>query len=306
MGLVRLHDPAAAERFLAAERASGKTVGFVPTMGALHEGHLGLVRAAAAENDLAAVSIFVNPLQFDDPRDLERYPRDFDADAELLAGAGCALAFTGSLGGFFPGARSTADVVSADPGPAARGLEGEHRAGHFEGVATIVRRLFEIVRPERAYFGEKDFQQTLVVRHVSRVLREEGGPDVEIRVCGTSREDDGLARSSRNLLLDPTARARAVSLSRGLFAARAAWRGGERDVDALETVLRGELVGEGIETEYAVVLDPDRWGEWIAGSASRAEPLVRARALVAAKVWGESGRERAVRLIDNLSLSGPA
>ncbi len=267
-------------------------------MGALHVGHLGLVRRAVAENDLAVVSIFVNPLQFDDPGDLERYPRDFEADAQLLVGAGAAMAFTGTLAGFFPEAKDPDTIEFVDPGPAARGFEGAHRRGHFDGVATIVRRLFQLVRPARAYFGEKDFQQSLVVRHVAETM--EDGP--EVRVCATSRDPDGMARSSRNLLLDPLARESGRALSRGLFRARDAWRAGERRADALERVLAAELGGEGLEVEYAVVLDPRDWGR--RGGASGAPgPLTAARALVAAKVWGRGGRSSAVRLIDNLSLS---
>lgn len=301
MALVRLTDPAEAGRFCRAERDAGRTLGFVPTMGALHEGHLTLVRRAAEENDVVAVSIFVNPLQFDDPRDLERYPRDFEGDARLLESAGAGLAFTGTLAQFFPEAATAEDIVTIDAGPAARGLEGAYRRGHFDGVATIVRRLFEVVRPAQAYFGEKDFQQTLVVRHVAQSMAD--GP--AIVVCPTSREEDGLARSSRNLLLDPVGRARATALSRGLFRARDAWRTGERDAGALEAVLAAELNGEGILPEYATVLDPERWQEFVDGVAPRGA-LTRARALVAAKVYGEAGPDRAVRLIDNLSLSDPA
>ncbi|MEW6071764.1 MAG: pantoate--beta-alanine ligase [Planctomycetota bacterium] len=287
-GIVRLADPAAAARWSAAERVAGRTIGFVPTMGALHEGHLTLVRRAAAENDVACASVFVNPLQFDDPADLARYPRDFAGDAGLLEGAGCAMVFTGTLAGFFPGAADPAAIRRRDPGPAAAGLEGACRPGHFAGVVTIVERLFAAVRPRAAYFGEKDFQQCLVVRDLARSL---GYP--EIVLCPTSRDPDGLARSSRNAFLGAAERARALALSRALFAARAAWARGLRDAGELEALLRARLAEPGIEIEYAAVRDPARWS---------ADPppgrLAQARALVAARV----GR---VRLIDNLALDEP-
>lgn len=292
---VRLTDPAAARAWCAAARARGATIGFVPTMGALHDGHLELVRRAARENDVAVVSVFVNPLQFNDPRDLERYPRDFEGDARQLAGASCAMVFTGALPQFFPerpelagGALQIAPEAEVDPGPAASGLEGAHRPGHFAGVATIVDRLFDVVAPTRAYFGQKDFQQTLVVRDVAR---RRGGP--EVVVCPTVREATGLARSSRNQLLSPEARVEALALSRALAAARAAWRAGERDAGALAAAMRSELGSPALTVEYAEVRDPEAWSAQPPGGAMR-----RAVALVAAKVGG-------VRLIDNLLLSAP-
>jgi len=287
MSLTRLPDPLAARDWCAAVRTAGGTLGFVPTMGALHEGHLSLVRRSVEENDRTCVSVFVNPLQFDDAEDLAAYPRDLEGDAALLAGVGCALLFTGTLAGFFPGADSREAIPAVDPGPAAGGLEGEHRAGHFRGVATIVRRLFELTRPTRAYFGEKDFQQTLVVRHVAAGLS--GGP--EIVVVPTSREPGGLARSSRNLRLDVAGRERARCLSRALRAARAAWGTGMRAGGELARTLGEELVDEPIDLEYAEVRDPGAWSvETPVGD------LVRARAFVAARIDG-------VRLIDTLALS---
>jgi pantoate--beta-alanine ligase len=292
VNLQTLPSPGAARRWCAAARAAGHGLGFVPTMGALHEGHLSLVQRAVRENDLCVVSIFVNPLQFDDPRDLECYPRDLGRDCALLAPSGCALVFTGDLAEFFPeccGGAEPADgrrIPLCDPGPGARGLEGRARAGHFAGVATIVARLFELVRPARAYFGEKDFQQTLVVKHVAGGL---GFP--EIVVCPTSREPDGLARSSRNVLLSAQARPRAAWLARALFAARADWIAGERRARTLETGLAARLTGAGIELDYAAVRDPERWTALVPRA-----PLTRARALVAARVGS-------VRRSANLSLS---
>ncbi|MEM6569487.1 MAG: 2-amino-4-hydroxy-6-hydroxymethyldihydropteridine diphosphokinase, partial [Planctomycetota bacterium] len=178
-GLARFATPGAARGWCESAGADGGSLGFVPTMGALHDGHLELVRRAARENDRTCVSVFVNPLQFDDPGDLERYPRDLDRDAELLAGVGCSMVFTGTLEGFFPGELEEG-ALPADrhvpPGPAAAGLEGTFRRGHFDGVATIVDRLFDVVGPDRAYFGAKDFQQCLVVEEVAR--RRGGRPEV--------------------------------------------------------------------------------------------------------------------------------
>ncbi len=281
----RLDDPDVARRWCEQERGAGRTLGFVPTMGALHEGHLALVQRAAAENDRAVVSIFVNPLQFDDPRDLAQYPRDLAGDARMLAGAGCAAVFTGTLAQFFPEAPTLDAIALRDPGPSARGLEGAFRAGHCAGVATIVERLFAIVRPDRAYFGAKDFQQALVV---SDLARELGRP--EIVVCATVREADGLALSSRNRLLAPDERARALALSRGLFAARDAWRAGERDAERLRATVVRELDAADVPHDYVELRDPSRWSE-----GAPAGRLERAVALVAARVG-------AVRLIDNLRL----
>ena len=288
MSLVRLSDPAAAARWCAAARAQGRRLGFVPSMGALHAGHLALVAAAREDCDAVAASVFVNPLQFDDPRDLERYPRDFDGDAAQLERVGCDLVFTGTLAGFFPEADGAPERIAwRDPGPAAQGLEGELRPGHFAGVATIVARLFELVRPDVACFGAKDFQQTLVVRDLARAL---GWP--AIRVCPTVREPNGLALSSRNARLSPAGRERAAGVYRALCAAREAWRArGLRDRGALEGLLDAALRTAGLEVEYAAVRDPERWNERGDG------PLERARALAAVRLEG-------VRLIDNLSLDG--
>jgi pantoate--beta-alanine ligase len=273
---------------------SGRTLGFVPTMGALHEGHLGLVRRACAENDAACASVFVNPLQFDDARDFERYPRDFERDARLLEEVGLDMVFTGTLATFFPGelrADGSFDPSHLlDAGRSALGLEGEHRPGHFAGVATIVARLFDVVRPTRAYFGQKDFQQTLVVRDLAKAR---GGP--QIVVCPTSREPSGLARSSRNELLSKEAREEALALSRGLERARAAWRDGERDATQLREILAAGVRAGGLRPdhaalEYAALRDPRRWT-----AEDPVGKLDHAVALVAARIGG-------VRLIDNMPL----
>lgn len=289
-----LQDPASAAAWCGRTRAACETIGFVPTMGALHEGHLALVRTALAENDRVCVSVFVNPLQFNEKGDFERYPRDLAGDAEALAKTGCSMVFTGTLEQFFP-----ADVTPRggfraqslrDPGPRALGLEGDLRPGHFAGVATIVKRLFEVVRPDEAYFGQKDFQQTLVVEDLARAI---GYP--RIRVCPTVRESSGLALSSRNQLLSADARERATLLSRSLVAARAAWRSGHREAQQLAGAMRAVIDrtprnGVPVEIEYATVRDPSAWTR-----DEPSGPLERAVALVAARV-------AAVRLIDNMVL----
>lgn len=286
--LVRFETPQEAGRWCRAEREAGRSLGFVPTMGALHEGHLALVERALSENDRACVSVFVNPLQFDDPEDLRRYPRDMDADASLLASAGCHMVFTGTLAQFFPEAPggSPAPEALIDPGPAAGGLEGEHRPGHFAGVATIVDRLFDVVLPTRAYFGQKDFQQTLVVRELAR---RRGGP--EVVVFPTVREPSGLACSSRNALLSAADQPRALALWAALGAASELWKAGVRDARTLSARMRAELEGQVDAVEYAEVRDPDAWS-----SDAPPGPLSRAVALIAAQVGG-------VRLIDNLVLA---
>jgi len=274
-------EPCAAAHWCAAQHAQGRSVGFVPTMGALHEGHLGLVRRAAAENDAVCVSIFVNPLQFDEPSDFERYPRDFERDAQLLAESGAHMAFTGTLAGFFPGGKPALEA----PGPCAEGLEGALRPGHFAGVATIVRRLFELVRPARAYFGQKDYQQTLVVRDLAKRL---GFPPIV--VCPTARESDGLARSSRNVFLAPAERAAAAAIPRALEALAQRWRAGERAPEALARALRESLARPEFALDYATVRDPERWT-----SSEPRERLERCVALVALRLGS-------VRLIDNRAL----
>ena len=286
-----LRDPAAAGTWCKRVRSEGRSLGFVPTMGALHAGHLALVRAALEENDTVCVSVFVNPLQFDERRDFERYPRDLDRDARLLDEAACSMVFSGTLAQFFPDTlRPSGEFPNdalRDPGPHAVGLEGDRRPGHCAGVATIVARLFEIVRPDRAYFGQKDFQQTLVVKDLARTL---GYPEIVVRP--TVREASGLAMSSRNELLSDAERAAATALSRSLGRARAAWRRGTRDARALSAAMFAELAGAAVEVEYATVRDPSAW--------TRGDPegrLEKAVALVAARVGS-------VRLIDNEILDG--
>lgn len=200
-------------------------VGFVPTMGALHDGHLALVRRARDENDRVVVSIFVNPTQFGPNEDFERYPRDTDRDLTLLEAAGVDVVFLPAVEEMYPPGFST----RIDVGPIAAVLEGAERPGHFTGVATVVARLFGIVGPDRAYFGWKDAQQVLVIR---RLVADLALP-VEIVPVETVRDADGLALSSRNAYLSPEERRAALAIPRALKAAQAAYDAGERDADTL-------------------------------------------------------------------------
>lgn len=285
--MLRLPDPESARRWCVEQRAAGHTIGFVPTMGALHPGHMELLRRARVENDVSCVSIFVNPLQFNDPKDLASYPHDFEKDARTLEQAGCDMIFTGTLEQFFPEAEDLGQITKRQPGPGAEGVEGAARPGHFAGVVTICERLFKFVGPARVYFGEKDFQQTLVIKDLAQTL---GYP--EIVVCPTVREPSGLAWSSRNYLLSEGDRLQAACLPRALFAARDAWRAGERDPTRLQKVLSQELQVNGVQPEYAEVRDPEVWSP-----DPPKGPMTRAQALVAARV----GK---VRLIDTLRLDG--
>jgi len=222
----------------------GRRIGLVPTMGALHAGHLALVAAARAECDLVVASLFVNPAQFGEAADLEAYPRDLARDQAVAAAAGVDVLFAPAAGELYPPGFATWVV----PEGAAEGLEGEHRPGHFRGVATVCVKLLELVRPHVAYFGRKDAQQLAVVKQVVRDLNI----DVEIRAVETVRDDDGLALSSRNALLSPDERRRALAIPRALAT---------RDPDRA----RAMLAEAGIEPDYVAVADLD--GETLAIAA---------------------------------------
>lgn len=199
------------QSIVAEEKEQGKTVGLVPTMGALHEGHLSLVKRCKMENDVVVVSIFVNPTQFNDKSDLERYPRTLATDVQLLESVGCDYVFAPSEKEVYP----EPDTRVFDFGQLDKVMEGEHRPGHFNGVAQVVSRLFDMVKPTRAYFGEKDFQQLAVVTEMVRQLNL----PVEVVRCPIVREVDGLAMSSRNALLSPAQRRAAPRIAKALFAA---------------------------------------------------------------------------------------
>ena len=191
-------------------REKGKSIGLVPTMGALHAGHASLVKRSVNENDVTVVSIFVNPTQFNDKNDLMNYPRDLDADCRLLDGVGAAIAFAPEVEEMYP----EPDTRQFSFAPLDEVMEGPFRPGHFNGVAQIVSKLFYAVEPDRAYFGEKDFQQLAIIREMVRQL----GLKLDIVGCPIVREEDGLAMSSRNMLLTAEERTRALAISRTLFA----------------------------------------------------------------------------------------
>ena len=200
------------QKKIAEIRTNGGTVGLVPTMGALHNGHLELVKRCVAENSICVVSVFVNPTQFNDKNDLLHYPRTLDADCKLLESAGCAIAFAPEVEEMYP----VEDTRVFNLGAVAEVMEGKYRPGHFNGVAQIVSKQFDAVQPDRAYFGEKDFQQIAVIRSMVKLLNY----PVEIVACPIVREDDGMALSSRNLRLTPEQRKNAVSISQTLFKSR--------------------------------------------------------------------------------------
>jgi pantoate--beta-alanine ligase len=263
-------------------RAGGSTVGFVPTMGAFHEGHRSLMRRAKDERDVTVVSIFVNPLQFGDARDLETYPRDERSDLEAAERAGVDLVFAPSVDEMYPRGEPE---VTVDPGPLGERFEGASRPGHFRGVATVVAKLFATVGACSAYFGEKDAQQLAVIR---RLVRDLSMP-VEVRCCPVVRDPDGLALSSRNRLLSPEQREAATCLFLALSEAAELARGGERDAGKLVAAMAREIgATPHARIDYVAVVDEDTFEELPAIARS-------ARALVAARFGG-------VRLIDTLLL----
>lgn len=217
-------------------RCSGASIGFVPTLGYLHEGHLRLVAQARDENDLVVMSIFVNPTQFGPNEDYERYPRNVDRDRRMAKGAGVDILYLPELTTMYPdGAEGQA--VWVEPGPLAAHLCGASRPGHFRGVATVVTKLFNMALPDRAYFGQKDAQQAIIIKRLVRDL----AMNIEIRIVATVREPDGLALSSRNVYLSPEERAQATGLWRALELASQAITRGERDPRRIEDSVRNTL-----------------------------------------------------------------
>lgn len=260
-------------------------VGFVPTMGALHEGHLALVHAARAVSDFVVMSVFVNPTQFGPGEDLARYPRDLEGDAAKAAGAGVDLLFSPTVEEMY----AEPPALRIDAGSLGRCWEGAARPGHFDGVLTVVTKLFHVVSPDVAVFGQKDFQQAAMVRQLAR----EFFFPIEIVVVPTVREPDGLAMSSRNAFLGADDRERALSLSRALRAATDSYLAGEREGPALEATGRAVLdATPGVATDYFAVVNPRTLARAPHASAGCV-------AIVAARVGG-------TRLIDNAVIeAGP-
>jgi len=279
--MITLKDPGDLRRQLALWQMVDKTIGFVPTMGALHEGHLSLVRLARERVHRVVVSIFVNPTQFGPKEDFSRYPRQPENDAEMLEAAGCDLLFLPEVETIYPPGNTT----FVEPGGPAEGLEGALRPGHFRGVATVVCALFNLVRPDVAVFGKKDAQQLAVVRQMVRDLHV----PVDIVPAETARETDGLALSSRNAYLSREERQAAPVLYRALRAAEQAIAGGERRGDEVRRVMREVLDSEPLaRTEYAEVVDAETFRPVDTLTGSLVLPL-------AVRIGG-------TRLIDNFQL----
>ena len=266
--------------FVTEERKQGHRIAFVPTMGALHEGHLSLVRRALKENDCCIVSVFVNPTQFNNPRDLETYPRTLDADSHLLASIGTTALFVPEVETIYP----EPDTRVFHVGAVAEVMEGKYRPGHFNGVMQVVSRLFDLVQPDCAYFGEKDFQQIAVLRAMAREIKS----PVEIIACPIVREEDGLARSSRNTLLSEEGRAQAPNIYRILNESRT-W---SKELSPKEVIKRATQLLDAIPTlrvEYFEIVDADTL-----------QPITR---------WEDSSKPHGcitvycgeVRLIDNIA-----
>ncbi len=272
---------AALRGWLQRARSGGRRVGLVPTMGSLHEGHLALVDEARRQADFVVLSVFVNPLQFGPVEDFERYPRDLGRDRALAEGRGVDLLFAPSVEVMYPPGAATRVV----PGPAASRWEGEARPGHFAGVLTVVAKLFHLVEPAVACFGQKDIQQFTLIRHMVRDLDF----PVELALVPTVREPDGLALSSRNVYLDRLQRAAALSLSRGLTSAASAWRAGVGSGRALEARIAREIdAAAGLTADYIAAVDPDH--------------LERVDQVVPGTILAVAARVGSTRLIDNLIL----
>lgn len=266
---------------VAAARAAGCRIGFVPTMGALHAGHLRLLDVASTLCDFSVLSIFVNPLQFAPQEDLSRYPRPLERDLELAASRGAGLCFLPTTAAMYPhGMRTT-----VHPGPMGERWEGASRPGHFEGVLTVVAKLLHIVSPDLAVFGRKDIQQATLIRQMVTDL----DLPVQIHIEATVREADGLALSSRNSYLSDRERNDALALSRGLHAARAAWGRGERSAAALHARISAEWAAvPGLVPDYIAVLEP--------------EGLTAVERAPAGTIIAVAARVGSTRLIDNTIL----
>ncbi|HSU14440.1 pantoate--beta-alanine ligase [Longimicrobium sp.] len=269
--------------WVAEQRAAGKRVGLVPTMGYLHDGHLSLIDRARETADVVAVSIFVNPLQFGPAEDLDRYPRDLERDLALAASRGTELVFAPSAADMYPEGEPRVSVLP-DEEIGGR-LDGGARPGHFRGVLTVVAKLFGIFTPDMAVFGQKDFQQAALIRRMALDLDQ----GVRVEVAPIVREPDGLAMSSRNVYLSPEERERARALSRGLEHGRALFAAGERDAEALRAALWKALEVPGVQAEYAEAANP-----------LTLEPVATADSGTVLLVAARVGR---TRLIDNAVLS---
>ncbi len=264
-----VHESSELRAILDSARSAGKRIGFVPTMGALHEGHLALVDHALLSADFIVVSIFVNPLQFGPSEDYSRYPRTLDADVEACRGRGVDIVFAPDRETMYPDGFATAVEVSG----VSDVLEGAHRPGHFRGVTTVVAKLFALVGPCTAVFGRKDYQQWKVIERMTRDL----GLPVGIIGMHTVREPSGLALSSRNRYLSEAERGRALAIITGLRAADAAFAAGERDAQIIESLARGPIEKAFDRIDYVSVADAESLQPLVGHIASRAVVAVAAK-----------------------------
>lgn len=271
------------KELVAAQKNAGKVVGFVPTMGALHTGHLSLVAEASKRCDFVVVSIFVNPTQFNDPKDLEKYPRTLDADVKLLETTACNLVFAPSVETMYP----EPDTRVFDFGSLATVMEGKFRPGHFNGVGQVVSRLFDLVQPHKAFFGQKDFQQFAIIKHMTNQL----GLSVEVVSCPIVREVSGLAMSSRNMLLSGQERIEATAIHRTLTWAKSECK--NRRIEELKKEISRQINAvDCLEVEYVEIADAatlQSVNDW-----NDAQSIVLCVAVYCGKV----------RLIDNVLLKG--
>ena len=281
-GISTIHDLAEMRELINQFKARGMTIGCVPTMGALHEGHLSLAKASVAETDVTVVTIFVNPTQFAPGEDLDKYPRKLKEDLELLGSVGVEYVFCPDTDTMYSPGSST----SVAPPKISRKLEGEFRPTHFGGVATIVLKLFNIVNPDIAFFGQKDFQQVAVVKQMVRDLNV----PVEVRACPIIRDEDGLALSSRNVYLSDKERAIALTLNKTLTHLRQQIENGQRDGFEVVTEMRQMLIDGGVSSiDYAAVVNPD--------TLESSDPIELPVAMLIAVYVGKT------RLIDNCVVS---
>lgn len=284
-------------------KKQGKKIGFVPTMGALHPGHISLLQRAKNENDIAVASIFVNPLQFNDKKDLEKYPRTLENDSKMLESAACDVLFAptteemyGTKAGVVSQDSDNDRDVALDLGNLDKVMEGLHRPGHFKGVCVVVKKLFDIIKPDKAYFGEKDFQQLAIIKHMVSTLKM----PVEIIPCPTLRESDGLAMSSRNALLGADERKNAPLIYKMLQKTKEEWK--NRRMERVPNTTTPSISEVKKQVEQKINENPFLKLEYF--------EIVNAKTLQSVSSWDETSNLRAciavkagaVRLIDNIAL----
>lgn len=274
------------ERHLTTARNEGKHIGFVPTMGALHRGHISLINAAKENSDLVVCSIFVNPTQFNDPKDFEKYPVTIDQDVLMLTEAGCDVLFLPSVQEMYPDGLTA--KMHYDFGTLETVLEGAARPGHFQGVGQVVHQLLNLVLPDKLFMGQKDLQQCLIINRLLKIIDSH----VELVICPTQRENDGLAMSSRNLRLNPTERVNALHLYQGLSYIKHNYR--KEPFSELKEKAVNDLKASGFEVDYVELISILEDGSVIFPENAATTPLY---AVVAAKEVSSG-----VRLIDNILL----